>query len=104
MGCRRRGDRSRLLRVVAGKGASGGDVALVPDPAARLPGRGAWLHPDRECLTKGVRRRAFGRALRVTGALDPGPVEAFLSSRELSTPSSTESGSDSDGHPMSSLQ
>lgn len=28
------------------------------------PGRGAWLHPDPDCLAEAVRRRAFARALR----------------------------------------
>ncbi|MGH3621715.1 MAG: DUF448 domain-containing protein [Sciscionella sp.] len=47
--------------------------ALVCDLRGRLPGRGAWLHPDRECLRKAERRRAFRRALRVpqdSGTLD----------------------------------
>ena len=39
------------------------------DAAARLPGRGAWLHPSRECATIAVQRKAFGRALRA-GVLD----------------------------------
>jgi len=35
----------------------------------RLPGRGAHLHPTRECLELAERRRAFPRALRVSGPL-----------------------------------
>jgi predicted RNA-binding protein YlxR (DUF448 family) len=55
---------AELLRVVARDGA------LVPDPARRLPGRGANVHPTGECLDLAERRRAFPRALRVPGPLD----------------------------------
>jgi uncharacterized protein len=44
-----------------------GEVLL--DREQRLPGRGAWLHPRRECLEAARRRRAFQRALRSPGAL-----------------------------------
>jgi predicted RNA-binding protein YlxR (DUF448 family) len=42
------------------------DGRVVVDTAARLPGRGAWVHPVSECIEDAIRRRAFGRALRVT--------------------------------------
>lgn len=29
-----------------------------------LPGRGAWLHPRRDCFEAAVGRRAFSRSLR----------------------------------------
>ncbi|RZS86955.1 hypothetical protein EV189_2374 [Motilibacter rhizosphaerae] len=45
-------------------------TSVVADPAARMPGRGAYLHPDLECLAAAERRRAFGRALRVPAPLD----------------------------------
>nr|WP_269083668.1 YlxR family protein [Lentzea aerocolonigenes] len=64
MGCRTRTLPSELLRVVAVDGS------VVPDVRRRLPGRGAWLHFDLECLRNAERRRAFSRALRVQGALD----------------------------------
>ena len=63
LGCRQRADTSSLLRVVA----SGGEV--VPDPSATLPGRGAWVHPTVNCVESAIKKRAFGRALRVTEAL-----------------------------------
>jgi len=50
----------------------------VPDPGRRRPGRGAHLHPDSACLALAERRRAFGRALRVTGVLDTGPLADYL--------------------------
>jgi predicted RNA-binding protein YlxR (DUF448 family) len=51
-----------------------GRYRLVPDPVRRLPGRGAHLHPDPVCLALALRRRAFGRALRLSGVLDTGAV------------------------------
>jgi predicted RNA-binding protein YlxR (DUF448 family) len=64
VGCRSRGAKSDLLRVVAVDGA------LLPDPMSRQPGRGAYVHPSPDCVAAAERRRAFGRALRVTVALD----------------------------------
>ena len=51
---------------------------VVPDPRRRLPGRGAWLHPDEGCLLAAERRRAFGRALRVSEPLDTSRVRGHL--------------------------
>ncbi|WP_329789623.1 YlxR family protein [Lentzea sp. DG1S-22] len=68
IGCRTRTLPSELLRVVAVDGS------VVPDVHRRLPGRGAWLHFDLECLRNAERRRAFSRALRVQGALDVAPL------------------------------
>ncbi|MDQ4071344.1 MAG: YlxR family protein [Actinomycetota bacterium] len=41
-----------------------GHGELEVDPAARLPGRGAYLCERTECLGEAVRRRGFARALR----------------------------------------
>lgn len=50
----------------------GGDGRLLvtPDPRKRLPGRGAWLHPDVACLDLALRRKAFARALRAEVHVD----------------------------------
>ncbi|MFT4281777.1 YlxR family protein [Microbacterium sp. TNHR37B] len=64
VGCRVRAPRSSLLRVVARNGV------LVIDEKAVLPGRGAWVHDTDECKDTALRRRAFGRALRVSSPLD----------------------------------
>ncbi|WP_460799500.1 YlxR family protein [Microbacterium sp. GXF0217] len=72
VGCRARASRSDLLRVVAQDGA------LILDERAVLPGRGAWVHPEPECLDKALRRRAFARALRVTAPLDTQTIEKRL--------------------------
>ncbi len=59
LGCRSRDDATDLLRVVFKDGV------LTPDPEKRLAGRGASLHPRRSCFDRAVKRRAFGRALRL---------------------------------------
>ncbi len=64
VGCRQRVPATDLLRVVIVNGT------VIADPERRLPGRGANLHPDVECLAAAERRRAFTRALRVDGPLD----------------------------------
>ena len=74
VGCRDKGDRTELLRVVV----DGTD--LVPDTDARLPGRGAWVHRNLDCLALAVRRRAFPRALRVPGPLAEDAVQVFIES------------------------
>ena len=77
MGCRTTGSRSDLLRVVATREGSSEPV-LVVDVRRSMPGRGAWLHPDRACLELAQRRRAFGRALRLAGLPDAGAVGEYL--------------------------
>jgi uncharacterized protein len=72
IGCRSRAPRSSLLRVVLQ------DSQVVADASAVLPGRGAWVHPTLECYQLAVRRRAFGRALRIRGEVDTSNVENRL--------------------------
>lgn len=68
----------RLLRV-----ALSPDRVIVPDLAARLPGRGAWVSASREAVETAVRKKAFFRAF-------DGPVEvpedlASLFERQIET-------------------
>ena len=70
VGCRRREEQGRLLRVVAD-----GTTVRV-DPRRRAPGRGAYVHPDPACVALAVRKRAFGRTLRA-------PVEAAAAGATL---------------------
>jgi predicted RNA-binding protein YlxR (DUF448 family) len=51
---------------------------VVVDPQLRLPGRGAWLHPTPECFDLAVRRKAFGRALRVRVFLEVAAVGTYI--------------------------
>ena len=59
LGCRRRDEQHRLVRVVVD------GAAVQVDPRRRAPGRGAYVHADVGCVAKAVKKRAFGRALRV---------------------------------------
>jgi uncharacterized protein len=52
-------DRGSLLRFVVGP-----DGAIVPDVAARLPGRGLWLTAQRDIVDRAVAKRLFARAAR----------------------------------------
>ena len=72
VGCKERADKSSLLRLVAVGGV------IQPDPQARLPGRGAYLHPSPECLELARRRRAFPRALRTAGSLSTTGLAEYL--------------------------
>ncbi|HEY6748689.1 MAG TPA: YlxR family protein [Mycobacteriales bacterium] len=76
VGCRLRSPASELLRVVVVEGPAGS--RLEPDPRRRRPGRGASLHPDPGCLDLAERRRAFGRALRLTTALDAAVLREYV--------------------------
>jgi uncharacterized protein len=77
VGCRGTDSWSALLRVVA-ETDDAGVTRLAPDPRHLLPGRGAWLHPTGGCLEQALRRRAFGRALRVGSGPDPAAVVAHI--------------------------
>jgi hypothetical protein len=73
------------------------------------------LHPTPECLDLAVRRKAFGRALRVKAFLEVAAVGAYIDAHEQSVVNAvgsspgqaaqyvpeTESGFDADEHPMS---
>ena len=75
MGCRTRATQSALLRVVV---VGDQPPRLTPDPARRLPGRGASVHPDPRCVDLADKRRAFPRALRLLGPLDVTPVREHV--------------------------
>ena len=75
VGCKERADKSSLLRLVAV-----GEV-VQPDPQARLPGRGAYLHPSLGCFELAQRRRALVRALRAPGPLGTAQVVEYLASQ-----------------------
>jgi predicted RNA-binding protein YlxR (DUF448 family) len=76
VGCRSRAAKIDLLRVVAVSGT------LAVDPRGRLPGRGAYVHPDPACVDLAERRKAFPRALRHAGVLDLSPLAAFVNALE----------------------
>jgi predicted RNA-binding protein YlxR (DUF448 family) len=73
VGCRSRAHQDDLLRVTAEDGR------VVPDPKRRSSGRGAYVHPTRKCVTAANARRAFAKALRIGGPLDPTDLEVAVS-------------------------
>ncbi|WP_245531604.1 YlxR family protein [Corynebacterium capitovis] len=66
---------THLLRLVAAPDGSG---RVLPDPSRSLPGRGAWITPTLEAFELAEKRRAFGRALRLTAPPDVRDVRAYI--------------------------
>ncbi|MGN7779198.1 YlxR family protein [Mycolicibacterium sp. 22603] len=77
VGCRKRALAVDLVRLSSVSDRPG-DYAVTVDTAGNLPGRGAWLHPDPQCLDVALRRRAIGRALRISGSPDTTVVEELF--------------------------
>jgi predicted RNA-binding protein YlxR (DUF448 family) len=53
------GDDASLIRF-----ALAPDGVIVPDVAAKLPGRGAWVHADRASVAEAAKKGAFARAFK----------------------------------------
>ncbi|HRW20029.1 MAG TPA: YlxR family protein [Dermatophilaceae bacterium] len=108
IGCRRTDSWLVLVRVVAQRQATDDTVSILPDPRHRLPGRGAWLHPVSVCFEQAVRRKAFGRALRLQAPVETSAVAAYLLRQHQHEPTSettqTQGGLPADEHPMSTQQ
>ncbi|MDU0348531.1 YlxR family protein [Actinomyces sp. MRS3W] len=73
IGCRSKAPRAQLLRLAL---TDSGELTV--DVRALMPGRGAWIHPDLDCVALAERRRAFGRALRMSGPPDVAPVRDWV--------------------------
>ena len=56
---------NRLLRFVAGP-----DGKVVPDVAAKLPGRGLWVEASQSAITKAVEKKLFSRAAKAQVVAD----------------------------------
>lgn len=70
---------TRLVRFVVGPESS-----IVPDVAAKLPGRGIWVSAHRETLERAVAKGHFARAAKTSLAVPadlPARVEALLVAR-----------------------
>ncbi|MEE6166229.1 YlxR family protein [Mycolicibacterium sp. 120322] len=89
VGCRKRELANELFRVVAVIDGNG-QCAVTVDTTTSLPGRGAWLHPDRQCVQVAIQRRAFVRALRIAGSPDTSAVVEFVEELSASTARSEE--------------
>ena len=104
VGCRARDLRSNLVRLVVDRTAAA--PAVTVDPDASAPGRGAWLHPQLHCLDRAITRRALARALRVPVTVEYAAVVEWFDQNITHEPLviEQESGSEADGHPMSTLR
>lgn len=72
---------ARLVRFVAGP-----DAALVPDVAAKLPGRGVWVTATRQAIELAAKKGAFARSLKAQAKAPPDladRTEALLARRCL---------------------
>ncbi len=98
VGCRKRELAADLIKMSAGPDGDDGYVVVV-DTAGNLPGRGAWLHPDQDCLATAIRRRAIARALRIAGSPDTTGVAEQL---ELLDGPSNRTGSNEHEHTVKS--
>lgn len=61
---------AQLVRFVLGP-----DGALVPDVAAKLPGRGVWVRADKASLAQAIKRGGFSRGLKSKIEAPPGLAE-----------------------------
>lgn len=71
LGCRVKGAKRELLRLVPGSGG-----VIVVDPQGRHPGRGAYVHIRRECWIIGQRR--VRSSLKLSDPVDLADVDEFL--------------------------
>ena len=77
VGCRVTGSPSELVRIVLGP-----DGNVVPDLGGGAFGRGAWLHPRKDCITKAV-PRGLSHALKAQVLTDaPTLVERIRAAAE----------------------
>ena len=89
VGCRSRAAAAELVRITADRTARGDDGGSDPaesvrvslDLAGRAPGRGAWLHPDPECLRQAQRRGSIARALRLVPPIDTAELAVEFAQR-----------------------
>ncbi len=85
MACGRKAPQSELLRLAV----SGGRVRI--DPLRRLPGRGAYICPRRECRQALMRDRGKGRIFRRQLG-EEAWTELFTSLENEASPVSEENG------------
>ncbi len=63
-GCRRCGDKSTFIRLAISEGRA------VVDHYGTMPGRGAYICPDSDCLDKAIRKKSISRALKSGVSID----------------------------------
>jgi predicted RNA-binding protein YlxR (DUF448 family) len=73
VGCRERGPRSNLVRLVLDINAQTARVSV--DPTASQGGRGAWIHCTERCIRQAIRRKPWVRVFRYCGGVDTNCLE-----------------------------
>ncbi|MDR1634238.1 MAG: YlxR family protein [Bifidobacteriaceae bacterium] len=96
VGCRGRDSGSNLIRLVLD--ASTSPALIVVDRRGGLPGRGAWLHPKRQCVDRAIGRKVWARAFRHSGGVDAGALQGLEEPDQIDP-----AGGKTDGHTMSAL-
>ena len=71
IGCNHKDLKTKLLRLVRDT-----DTTIHVDPGARLPGRGAYVHPRAQCLDQGITAARLARAFRGRASAGEGLVAA----------------------------
>lgn len=71
VGCRQARPKSQLIRLVRGPTGQ-----LLLDPQGKLPGRGAYLCPQRSCAEHALRGTHLREALR--GDVSPWPIDELM--------------------------
>ena len=71
IGCNHKDLKKKLLRLVRDT-----DGTIHVDPGARLPGRGAYVHPRTRCLDQGLAATRLARAFRGRVSAGEGIVDA----------------------------
>ena len=77
VGCGKTADKGDLLRFSVGP-----EHAVIPDLNGKLPGRGAYLHPDITCFFNAQKKNGFRRAFR-NNSLDFNAEKALSQVRYL---------------------
>lgn len=91
IGCRELASRSDLIRLVVDRATA----VVVIDQNKALPGRGAWVHQNPHCLSNCL--KALGHRLRI--GVDEARFVREQFNRSLFK--DQESGTEANGHPMS---
>jgi predicted RNA-binding protein YlxR (DUF448 family) len=80
VGCYRSFDKGGLVRIALADGVP------VVDESGRMPGRGAYLCPDPNCLAIALKKRSIQRSLAVSvGAEDMEALVEVLRARRIGT-------------------
>ena len=79
IGCHNQDLKRKLLRLVRDT-----DGTIHVDPEARLPGRGAYVHPRARCLDQGLTAARLARSFRGRASVGAGLVEAARNAAGIS--------------------